>query len=97
MMEFRSHYVGAGGNEDDAFDAQVCQKVLPRIHGSKRELSVGLKNLAAFCFFGPGVSIDDDFDVETADPTKAKLTLSFDKVARMWRRLQETHFVSFAE
>ena len=97
MMEFRTHFLAAGGDESRAFDVQICQKVLPRIHGSQRDVGPTLKDLAAFCFNGPDVAVDDAFKIEDVDAKNAVLDLSYDKIVRMWRRLQDTHFVSFAE
>ena len=94
--------ISAGGDEQQAFDVQVCQKVLPRIHGSKRDIGDTIRDLAAFCFYGPpddskDFKTPDDFKIDGVDSEEAKLSLSFEKLARMSQRLDKTHFVSFAE
>ena len=97
IMVFRHHYLAAGGSETEAFDVQVYQKVLPRIHGSQRDVGGTIEDLAKFCFAGPDGEVEEGFQIQTAEVADAQLPLSFGKVQRMWQRLQNTHFVSFAE
>ena len=48
-LEFEKVYMSAGGRSSlDAFDVQLCQKVLPRLHGSKREIGPLLEALVEF-------------------------------------------------
>jgi hypothetical protein len=90
-----------GGETDPlvALDLQVLQKILPRFHGSIRQVADALHAVGAWCFFGPDAeeassSFDPCAPPPGADP---KLPNSFDKVQRMTRRLRENHFVAFAE
>lgn len=89
----------AAGETDNlvALDLQVLQKVLPRIHGSLREVDGPLATLAAWCFAGPDSPMPDNFDLLVPSSTAPALPASFDKARRMLRRLRENHFVSFAE
>jgi 5-methylcytosine-specific restriction enzyme B len=91
--------LSAAGIEDPlvALDLQVLQKVLPKYHGSVRELSEPLNDLGAWCLFGPGGEVPAGF--EAAEPASATPVLprSFDKIHRMAKRLKANHFVSFAE
>lgn len=93
--------LAAAGESDPlaALDRQVAQKVLPRLHGSRRELTDLLNALGALCMFGPDESASSGFDVADAssDQREPVLPVSFSKVRRMARRLRDNHFVSFAE
>jgi len=80
-----------------ALDLQVMQKVLPRIHGSIRQVGSTLERLGAWCFYGPGVPLPDSFDPLEPPEGEPRLPVSFDKAARMSRRLRANHFVSYAE
>ncbi|MGD0949843.1 MAG: AAA family ATPase [Candidatus Binatia bacterium] len=92
----------AAGDPDPehAFDLQIMQKVLPRIHGSRRRLEPTLCALGRFCFdlsFEPG-SVNDTsqrFNPLTQDPGASRLPISFEKVRRMTRDLQADGYTSF--
>lgn len=84
----------AGGLEP--LDVQVLQKILPRFHGSIRQIGAALRDVTAWCYLGPGTERPSDFDPDAVTGA-AVLPLSFDKCRRMWRRLQRNHFVGFAE
>lgn len=72
--------------------------MLPRLHGSRRELSSLLDQLGAFCFFGPGNGAQDSFAFgATPDDQEPVLPVSYSKLHRMARRLLDNHFVSYAE
>lgn len=103
-MRFATLYEAAG-NPDPvaALDRQVMQKLLPRLHGSRRRLETTLCALARFCHdltFDEGSILDGgakSFDpVETRDDAPA-LPISFDKLRRMTRNLRANQFVSFTE
>lgn len=81
-----------------ALDLQISQKVLPRLHGSRRELGQLLNRLAGLCALGPDVTVPDGFDLlaETLGE-EVQLPVSYSKLRRMARRLADRHFVSFAE
>ena len=78
-------------------DQVVMQKVLPRLHGSRRRLEPLLRRLASICH--TGLAGSDDFDplASDLDLAGAKLGVSFDKLRRMTRRIRADHFASFAE
>jgi 5-methylcytosine-specific restriction enzyme B len=98
ILRYSSLLLAAGEEElSSALDRQVLQKVLPKLHGSVRELTEPLNALAALSFHGPGNDIPEDFDPLDAPEADPALPLSFDKLRRMARRLRATHFVSFAE
>lgn len=83
----------------EALDLQVLQKVMPRFHGSIREIGDALNTLGAWCWQGPGASepASPTFDPLAPPSGEARLPLSFDKIRRMTRRLRTNHFASFAE
>jgi 5-methylcytosine-specific restriction enzyme B len=96
-LQFGSLWERAGGGRGmEALDLQVLQKILPRFHGSIRQIARPLNDLGAWCFYGPGSAYPADFDPPEAEGQPA-LPLSFDKIKRMVRRLRANHFVGFAE
>ncbi len=46
---YHDNLTGAGWQFNDALDAQVLQKLMPKLHGSQRRLEPVLKALEAFC------------------------------------------------
>jgi 5-methylcytosine-specific restriction enzyme B len=78
-------------------DLVVLQKVLPRLHGSRRRLEGPLKALLAFCD-------DPSVDAAASEPSASaaasaapRLPLSYSKLQRMQNSLRANQFVSFAE
>lgn len=98
-LRFAAHYRNAGDEDLHApLDLQVLQKVLPKFHGSVREISEPLTAVAAWAFAGPGQPSPANFDPLTPPQgQQPALPQSFDKAARMTRRLRANHFVSFTE
>lgn len=98
-----SAMLAAAGNEDpyEALDLQVMQKILPRLHGSRRRLEGSLAALGKFCFdlgYEAGeVSAATPFDPGAQASADPRLPLSFDKVRRMMRTLRANQFVSFTD
>ena len=80
-----------------ALDLQVMQKILPRYHGSLRQLAGPLATIGEWAYRLETSA--DGFDPlgENVEADQAKLPISFDKIRRMTRRLRANHFVSFAE
>ncbi|MEA3510545.1 MAG: EVE domain-containing protein, partial [Actinomycetota bacterium] len=90
----------AEAGDDDvssALDLQVMQKILPRYHGSLRQLAGPLATIGEWAYRLETSA--DGFDPlgESIEVGQAKLPISFDKIRRMTRRLRANHFVSFAE
>ncbi len=86
--------------EDDAFDMQLMQKILPRIQGSSREIYRLLVNL--FNFSSKIKLNENEIDLgneaikltlQTPNPCKYKKTSL--KIAHMLRRYEEDGFTSF--
>jgi len=107
MMEAMRFAVllNAAGDTDiwSAVDLQVMQKILPRLHGSRRRLEPVLARIGRYCvdpidgnlFDVPGQSAEFDPLQALAEP--AKLPIAFDKVRRMTSLLRANQFVSFTE
>jgi hypothetical protein len=92
------HQLAGDDDPRAALDLQVLQKVLPKFHGSVREIKEPLAAVAAWAFFGPGTSGRDGFDpLSPPADTEPALPRTFEKSARMLRRLRDNHFVSFTE
>ena len=99
IMSFCGFYIDAGAKIDDAIDAAIVQKLLPKVHGSRRKLEKVLPEIWKLCL-NPGenkelvdvAKSDDEYDF-----TKAKYPLSAEKVLRMFRAALANGFASFAE
>ncbi|MCX7801212.1 MAG: hypothetical protein N2109_12830 [Fimbriimonadales bacterium] len=83
----------------EAMDCVVCQKLLPKLHGSRAKLSPILQDLWSLCLQAPeSRSQPENRDVpDRARAREARYPLSADKIARMWSMLQDHGFASFAE
>jgi 5-methylcytosine-specific restriction protein B len=90
-------------NAEHALDLQVMQKVLPRLHGSRKRLEPTLCGLGQFCFdLTVGSASKDNSASEQFNPLappkgEPKLPISSDKIQRMTRSLRANQFVSFTE
>lgn len=87
--------------ENQIMDAIIMQKLLPRVHGSRRKLESILKKLAEFCL-NDGADIDKYLKAEgqlsdiTTDE-RVKYKISLDKIQRMYSCLIANSFTSYAE
>jgi 5-methylcytosine-specific restriction protein B len=101
-IRFAAMYEAAGGERwEDALDLQVLQKLLPRLHGSRRRLEPTLNALADFCV-SLAKSAQDARSPESADilslnGSTALLSRSLQKLKRMTRNLRANQFASFTE
>lgn len=91
-------------NWDRYFDAQIKQKILPKIHGSKKVLGDTLDELLAFCIGCEVVALDDKLiNLESNEnsekyefsPTNTKYPNSAMKIAEMREVLEKQRYVSF--
>jgi hypothetical protein len=86
----------------EALDMQIMQKVLPRLHGSRRRLEPTLAALGHFCVDltvdvkGPEMA-EVTFDLLKQPDHPPKLRRSFIKIQRMAKALQQNHFAAFTE
>jgi 5-methylcytosine-specific restriction enzyme B len=88
-------------NEDELIDVIIMQKLLPKLHGSRRKLEPILKKLAEFCL-RENKNIDkylktdgQQLNIEKDDSVKYKLSLN--KIQRMYDCMIEDSFTSYAE
>jgi|JI6StandDraft_1071083.scaffolds.fasta_scaffold10628_2 5-methylcytosine-specific restriction enzyme B len=79
-------------------DVAVMQKLLPKVHGSRKKLEPVLKKLAELCL--NDTNIFNDYiknGSETIPLDKIKYPISMEKIGRMYRALLENSFTSYAE
>jgi len=79
-------------DDNDAIDAAIVQKLLPKLHGSRNKLEKTLVILAELC-------LKDGQEVfsESTKHEKTKYPISYEKLERMHGRIIADGFTSFAE
>jgi 5-methylcytosine-specific restriction enzyme B len=84
-----------------ALDRQIMQKILPRLHGSRRKLELALCALAVECVRSEDESRSNlsasRFDPLANPSFSTRMPLSFEKIQRMVRALRLNQFTSFSE
>lgn len=80
-------------------DIAIMQKLLPKLHGSRRKLCPVLETLGKFCINGDIKIVNDVFEKDDFDlnGTNILYPLSLEKIARMYRGAIDNGFASFAE
>ena len=82
-------------SDEGAVDSAIVQKLLPKVHGSRKKVSPVLKSLWKICYNGTPV------DIETLDEFPElktfKYPLTAEKIWRMYLIAQDNGFTSFAE
>ena len=80
-------------------DIAIMQKLLPKLHGSRRKLCPVLETLGSFCIGGDVKIIKDVFEKADFDFNGANVLypLSLEKITRMYRGAIDNGFASFAE
>ena len=76
---------------EKAVDAAIVQKLLPKLHGSRKKLVPVLTTLWDMCDAGIGIELADEVPEQTRYP------LTADKLLRMYRGAIDNGFTSFAE
>lgn len=86
---------------DYMIDVSIMQKLLPKVHGSRRQLSQSLIKMSELCYKeGEDLSklesklSSTEFDVAKEN---CKYPMSLEKIARMYRAAINNGFASFAE
>lgn len=96
---------------EEKIDIVIIQKLLPKLHGSRRKLSPILETLGGLCLRKPTVigmnsnrlshlnAVRDVFDKDAFDYSHVNVLypLSLEKIARMYRDARDSGFASFAE
>ncbi|RXG14373.1 MrcB family domain-containing protein [Leeuwenhoekiella aestuarii] len=82
-------------------DIAIMQKLLPKLHGSRRKLVPILKTLGEFCLIQPTENIEKDILSQVGynfnDEEKVKYPLTLEKLSRMYNGVIENGFASYAE
>lgn len=82
-----------GMTENEILDASIVQKLLPKLHGSRKKLEPALKALWGLCMQGEHTT-----EAITRDNVQyAKFPEAADKVQRMMQTALDNGFTSFAE
>lgn len=92
--------LGISWNDDEIFDTAIMQKLLPKVHGSRRKLEPHLKLMAELCLKETALFDEMVKQYETdlsIDNTQVKYPVSFEKIMRMYRNLLSNGFTSYAE
>ena len=77
--------------DDEIMDAAIVQKLLPKLHGSRKKLVPVLTTLWDMCDAGIGIELAEKV------PEQTKYPLTADKLLRMYRGAIDNGFTSFAE
>ena len=81
-------------SKEEVLDAAILQKLLPKLHGSRKKLEPALKGLWKLCF---DPSIKDTMQISRENIEKAIYKESADKIFRMYESAYANGFTSFAE
>jgi 5-methylcytosine-specific restriction protein B len=89
-----------GWSMPEIIDAAIMQKLLPKVHGSRRKLEPVLKTLGNLCLqsgqhFDDFVASKSEINFNHSD--KIKYPLSLEKILRMYQGLIDNGFTSYAE
>lgn len=79
--------------DEEILDAAIVQKLLPKLHGSRKKLEPVLAQLWKLCFTGAG----KDLNIAKENVEKAQYKESADKIRRMYESATANGFTSFAE
>ncbi len=84
---------------NEKVDIAIMQKLLPKLHGSRRKLCPVLETLGSFCVSGDVKIIKDVFENADFDFSGSNVLypLSLEKIARIYRGAIDNGFASFAE
>lgn len=80
---------------EEILDAAIVQKLLPKLHGSRKKLDEPLNKLWLMCM--PKNYNKESLIITREEAKKAIFKESADKIARMYNAAQENGFTSFAE
>ena len=81
-------------SEQEILDVAILQKLLPKLHGSRKKLEPALKGLWKLCFES---SDKDTMQITRENISKAIYKESADKIFRMYESANANGFTSFAE
>ncbi|MBI9034965.1 MAG: DUF3578 domain-containing protein [Bacteroidales bacterium] len=88
-------------SEAEKVDIAIVQKLLPKLHGSRRKLCPILIVLGGFCVTKEISNVEkevfDNEDFNFNDTARVKYPLSLEKIARMYKGAVDNGFASYAE
>lgn len=87
------HFADGDLEDDSAIDTAILQKLLPKLHGSRKKLEPVLCQLWKLCFTGAG----KDLNIANENIDTAIYKESADKICRMYESAIANGFTSFAE
>ena len=82
---------------ETAIDIAIVQKLLPKLHGSKRKLSLPLAALGKLCLRDGAETKGITIESEDVDLKNIRFPISYDKLRRMYQHAERDGFTSFAE
>ena len=89
-----------GWETKDIIDAAIMQKLLPKVHGSRRKLDSVLVSLLTLCLTDGEKTteyLSDKSQFEDLPKTQFKYPISAEKIIRMYKNLISNGFTSYAE
>lgn len=94
IYRFIGHAKDLGLTAEEAIDAAIVQKLLPKLHGSRKRVMPVLRQLWLLCQEGA-----DKIEIEAEEAKDANIvfSLSADKIFRMRNAAIDNGFTSFAE
>ncbi|MGN6420872.1 MAG: MrcB family domain-containing protein [Pseudobacter sp.] len=97
LYERATSFIG-NWKEHEIMDSIIMQKLLPRVHGSRRKLEGPLKNLIQLCLVDDE-AVDDYLKapIPAPRPEKVKYKIALEKAQRMYQSLIANSFCSYAE
>ena len=87
------HFADGDLEDDSAIDTAILQKLLPKLHGSRKKLVPVLTSLWKLCL-KDGISKEIDVEFNATD---FKYPESAEKIQRMYKAVVDNGFTSFAE
>lgn len=88
-------------DEDEKLDIAIMQKLLPKLHGSRRKLVPVLITLGQFCLTSQNEKIEKEVFLNNnfsfINNEYVKYPLSLEKLSRMYNGVIENGFASYAE
>ncbi len=97
FIHFHKELSAEGWEFNSAMDAAIMQKLLPKLHGSKKKLGPVLAALIRLCLKEEARPESDPIKDVILTKENTLYPNSVEKLARMRKRLAEHGFTSFAE
>ncbi|PKV75730.1 5-methylcytosine-specific restriction endonuclease subunit McrB [Pontibacter ramchanderi] len=94
------HSLDAGWDTNHIIDAAIIQKLLPKLHGSRRKIEPSLRALASLCLVQQDDAtklLNTPETIDFKDVEKVRFPISLEKITRMHKAVVQDGFTSFAE